>query len=79
MHHLIHHLISLGEGLKDGEGGLKKNYSKKELLVHQEQINSVMMTIKPGFFAIFASVYTKKMLFDYLFSLKRSIKAEMYF
>jgi hypothetical protein len=78
VHKLIHFLISLGDGMREGEGGPKKNYTKRELLLHQEQINAVMMTIKPGLFTIFTKGYTKKMLFDYLFNLKRNINIEMY-
>lgn len=68
MQNLVRYLLQLGEDLDPEK--IKINYTKEELLVHMEEINAIMVTIKPGFFSIFTSRYTYKMLLKYLLAVK---------
>lgn len=36
-----------------------KHFKKSHILLHQEQINAVMMAIKPGYLSIYCQKYTK--------------------
>lgn len=68
MQNLVRYLLQLGEDLDPEQ--IKINYTKEELLVHMEEINAIMVTIKPGFFSIFTSRYTYEMVLKYLLGVK---------
>ena len=42
------------------------HYKPSGFLRHQDQINAVMMAIKPGFFNIYFKKYDKEMVLQYL-------------
>jgi hypothetical protein len=75
MQNLVRYLLQLGEDL-DPEHS-KNNYTKDELLIHMEEINAVMVAIKPGFFSIFTSKYNYEMLRDFLLDLKNKTPPEI--
>jgi hypothetical protein len=56
MKNLIQYLLQLGDNLNPDQ--VKVNYTKQELVVHQDEIFTVMQTIKPGMFSICGKKYT---------------------
>lgn len=43
-----------------------KHYKPTHILLHQDQVNAVMMAIKPGYHNIYCKKYSKEMVLDYL-------------
>lgn len=72
MDHKIHRLFEtlLVEGEHDEKGFVSSIHLPKHLVVLQEQIDAIMMKIKPGICSIFSQKYTKEMIIDYLEDIK---------
>ena len=51
MYELIHFLLQLGADTDPDS--VKVNYTNQELLEHVEQVNAIMVQIKPGMLSIF--------------------------
>ena len=62
-----------GLSLRKYETVKENNHFKKgHILVHQDQVNAVMMAIKPGFLSIYCQKYTKNMVLDYLWRIRET-------
>ena len=47
-----------------------KHFKQSHIVLHQDQINAVMMAIKPNYYSMCLQKYTKHMLYDYLYRLR---------
>jgi len=75
MHDLIKFLLKCGED--SDEKQVTKSLSKEDLLTLMEQINAIMVRIKPGLFSIFTKSYNYQMVLNYLLDLKKRTPSEL--
>ena len=64
MHILINYLCVTGE--QEQQGFVSSIYNEKNLLRQQEEIDTILMKIKPGICNILFKKYSKDMVFTYL-------------
>lgn len=60
----------MGEEELSGKPGYQKLHQQDNILVHEEQINAIMSTIKPGLFNVFLKKFDKPMIVKYLKHIK---------